>query len=188
MKHLLCIAALVLCSSVHASAQKQTIADIARRVRADRQAPQKTATVNNATLNPQSPIAPVETAQPAAKAPAPATTPAVASPAVETAVVPAPAAPADTRDEAWWRQQFDRARTDVRRAETQINLAQLELNSASRDLMTRSYDPDGRGAAAIAAAADKLAAANKSATEARARVTQLEEDLRRADAPAGWAR
>ena len=181
MKHILCIAALVLCSSVYASAQKQTIADIARRERSSRQAPQKTATVTNATLNPKSPVDVGETAAPADK------TPAEGAPATELEAVPTPAR-ADTRDENWWRQQFDKARTDVRRTENQVSVAQLELNSANRDLLTRSYDPDGRGPKAVAEATRRLEDAAKSVADARGRLTQLEDELRRSGAPAGWGR
>ena len=181
MKHILCIAALVLCSSVYASAQKQTIADIARRERASRQAPQKTATITNATLNPKSPVDVGETAAPADK------TPSEGAPAAEAEAVPTPNQ-ADTRGEVWWRVQFDKARTEVSRAENQVGVAQLELNSANRDLLTRSYDPDGRGPKAVAEATKRLEDANKSVAATRARLTQLEEELRRSGAPAGWGR
>lgn len=182
MKHILCIVAFVLCSSEYANAQKQTIADIARRERSNRQAAQKTGTVTNAILTPKAPVAVEETADPAAKASGPAATP--SAPAAEPAAAPA----TDTRDENWWRQQFDRARTEVRRAENQIEVAQLELNSANRDLLTRSFDPDGRGPAAVAAATARLDAANKNVVAARAKVAQLDEELRRSGAPAGWSR
>ncbi len=55
------------------------------------------------------------------------------------------ACPADARDEKWWREKFEAARTEIRRAENQVAVAQLELNAANRDYLTRSYDPDGRG-------------------------------------------
>ena len=179
MKHVLCIAALALCWSEYANAQKQTIADIARRERASRQAPQKTSTVTNSTLNPNAPVV-GETAEPAA-------TPSKGASAGEPAAIPPPVQ-ADTRDETYWRQQFDRARTEVSRAENQVSVAQLELNSANRDLLTRSYDPDGRGPRAVAEATKRLEDANQSVAAARAALTQLEEELRRAGAPAGWAR
>ena len=92
------------------------------------------------------------------------------------------------RDEKWWREKFEAARTDIRRAENQAAVAQLELNSANRDYLTRSYDPDGRGPAAVAAATKKLEDTNAAVAAARAKLTQLEEELRRAGAPAGWAR
>jgi hypothetical protein len=62
------------------------------------------------------------------------------------------------------------------------------LNSANRDYLTRSYDPDGRGLTAISAATQKLDDANKAVAAGRAKLAQLEDDLRRAGAPAGWAR
>ena len=83
----------------------------------------------------------------------------------------APGQPAQTeaRDEKWWREKFEAARTDVRRAENQAAVAQLELNSANRDFLTRSYDPDGRGPAAVAAATKRLEETKAAVAAARAK-------------------
>src|SRR5262245_17508365 len=124
---------------------------------------------------------------PAAIKPAAPTLPAFA--AAQPTERPAPAAVQSTepvRDEKWWRERFEKARTDVRRAENQVAVAELELNAANRDFLTTSYDPDGRGQTAIAAKKRKMDDANARLVEARARIGQMEEELRQAGAPAGW--
>ena len=200
MKNLLCVVILAVCSSV--CAQAQTIADVARRERAAKAADQSGVSITNASLKKKpgvteekppaqtatppkpAPATPSVSATPAAPAPSAATTPTTPAPA---AAAPA-AQPAAGADEKAWREKFETARTDVRRAENQVALAQLELNSANRDYLTRSFDPDGRGLTAIASAKQKLTDANTAVTNAKAKLAQLEEDLRRAGAPAGWAR
>jgi hypothetical protein len=180
MKQLLCVVIFAVFSSTLASAQ--TIADIARQERAKRPAaaPQPAVSVNNKTLGVKPRTA--DGKQPEDPKAATAATAQSPAPAPATSGTP------DARDEKWWRAQFDDARTEVRRAENQVAVAQLELNSANRDFLTRSYDPDGRGPAAIASATKRLDDMNKALAAARAKVTQLEDDLRRAGAPAGWGR
>jgi hypothetical protein len=191
MKHVLCVVTVAIFSSVWANAQ--TIADIARQERAKRQAGQKSVVITNETLGikPTDGTEVKQATEPKAEGAPDAT----ASPAAPGAAVPAqaqapaqPAAQTETRDEKWWRAKYEEARTEVRRAENQAAVAQLELNSANRDFLTRSYDPDGRGPAAVAAATKRLAETNAAVAAARAKVAGLDEELRRAGAPAGWAR
>ena len=187
MKKILWVVTFALCSSVYAHAQ--TIADVARRERA-RPQPQSSVSITNANIKKKAVVTTTEEQKPGetqATAPAAATTTPAAAPATTQAVAPA-SGPTDTRDEKYWRDKFDAARTEIRRAENQVALAQLELNAANRDYVTRSYDPDGRGLAAVSAATKKLDDANKAVAAGRAKVTQLEDDLRRAGAPAGWGR
>jgi hypothetical protein len=194
MKNILLVLTLALGSSVYANAQ--TIADVARKERAKKPGDQSSLSVTNqnikkkgSTLSDEkpeaapaaSPAAAVPAAPVAAQAQAQPAQPAQAAPAAADLAVPA-------LDEKAWREKFDTAKTDIRRAENQVALAQLELNSANRDYMTRSYDPDGRGLNAIAAAKQKLADANTAVSSSRSKLAQLEDELRRAGAPAGWAR
>jgi hypothetical protein len=184
MKHVLWIVTFALCASVWANAQ--TIADIARRERAKRQDPPRPRIATIEITGKPAPVEPPKDSPAAKTQPAPAAA-ATASPAAPTP--PSETQPRqDSRDEKWWRGEFEKARIDVRRGENQVAVAQLELNAANRDFLTRAYDPDGRGPAAIAAATAKLDAAQKHLESARAGLARLEEELRRAGAPAGWAR
>lgn len=189
MKRALWIVTLAIGFTVSANAQ--TIADIARQERANRKSTPKTAapiTNERAAKAKGSEVS-------SAPVPAPPTFSPLPTPAAGDTAAAKPAEPAqapepkkDSRDEQWWRSEFDKVRVDIRRAENQVAVAQLELNATSRDFLTRSYDPDGRGPAAISAANAKLDAAQKSADQARGRLAQLDEELRRAGAPAGWGR
>ena len=180
MKHVFWIVTFALCTSVWANAQ--TIADVARRERAKRQEPPRpriaTIEIVGTPAPPPEPPKDSSTAKPGTPSNAPAA--AGATPASETKQ--------DGRDEKWWRGEFDKKRVDIRRAENQVAVAQLEVNAANRDLLTRSFDPDGRGPAAVNAATARLDAAQKYLESSRAGLAQLEEELRQAGAPAGWAR
>ena len=189
MKHVLCVVTVAIFSSVWANAQ--TIADIARQERAKRQATQKAVVITNETLGikPSQGTEVKQDTEPKAEGtPAATASPAAPGAAVSATAPAQPAAQTEARDEKWWRAKYEEARTEVRRAENQAAVAQLELNSANRDFLTRSYDPDGRGPAAVAAATKRLEETNAAVASARAKVAGLDEELRRAGAPAGWAR
>ena len=189
MKSVLCAVTIAIFSSAWANAQ--TIADVARQERAKKQtAPSKTVVSNKSLgIKPKITIdGKPQESQPATTA---ATTPKPAPQAAATPAPPPAAPPADQpapRDEKWWRTQFEESRIEVRRAENQVAVAQLELNAANRDFLTRSFDPDNRGPAAVATATKRLDDANKNLAASRAKLSLLEEELRRAGAPAGWAR
>jgi predicted RNase H-like nuclease (RuvC/YqgF family) len=175
VKQILYTAAFIVCSTTVLNAQ--TVADIARQARAQRPNTPPTIVVNNSNLRTEAPAAkPEEKPSEDAKAEE-------AKPASET-----PAAPADGRDEKWWRGQFEKVRTEIKNLETEIPVLDNELKTANREFLTRAYDPDGRGQKAISSANERLQGAQNALAKAKAKVTQLENDLRRADGPASWAR
>ena len=194
MKKALWVVTYAVCSSVCANAQ--TIADVARRERAQKPPAQSAVAITNANLKKKAPNLTTEekpaetpaTTPAAGTAPATATTGAAAAAAAPQAAKPPVAATTDAQNEKGWREKFDAARTELRRAENQVAVAQLDLNNANRDYLTRSYDPGNRGLTAIGEKTQKLTDANKAVDSARAKIAQLEEDLRRAGAPPGWAR
>jgi predicted RNase H-like nuclease (RuvC/YqgF family) len=167
--------AFIVCSTTIVNAQ--TIADIARQARAQRQNPPATIVITNQNLKTEAPAAKPEE-DPSVEVKAEET-----KPATET-----PAAPADGRDETWWRGQFEKVRSEIKRLETEIPVLDSELKTVNREFLTRAYDPDGRGQKAISNVTERLQGAQNELTRAKARVAQLEADLRRADAPASWAR
>lgn len=185
MRRILCMVIFAICSSVWANAQNPTIADIARQERARKQAKEKGVVINNKTLG-----IPQEVANKRAAEPQPPIPPAAATPAKGPAAsAPGPGAePAVVQDETWWRNRFEDVRMEVRRAENEAAVAQLDLNAANLDVLTRAFDPDGRGPAAVSAGTKRLEEANKNVVSARAKLSLLEEELRRSGAPAGWAR
>jgi hypothetical protein len=65
---------------------------------------------------------------------------------------------------------------------------EFDFNTANREFLERSYDPDGRGKKAIDEAKARMDDAKREIAKSRDKLTQLEEDLRRAGGPAGWTR
>jgi hypothetical protein len=178
VKQLLQIVAFIVFSST--LVQAQTIADLARKERARRQGVPKAVVITNQDLKTAA-TAPKTEEKPAAES-TPSATPAAAAP--EVPVVPS----AGGRDETWWRGQFEKVRAEVQRLETQMPLFESNFNVANREFLERSYDPDGRGKRAIDEAKARMDDAKSQIAMGKERLTQLEEELRRAGGPAGWAR
>lgn len=168
--------AMVLAGNV---AHAQSLVDVARQERARQEKVESRIVITNSTLKPGFPGADKPAAQ-ADQPPSPDEKPA------ETAAKPA----GDGRDEKWWRQAFQVARDNLKRAEDQLVVLQLDLNRANRDYLQRSdiYNRENRLNAEISQIKSRMEAATKDAEQARQRITELEEELRRANAPAGWAR
>jgi len=93
-------------------------------------------------------------------------------------------------DETSWREAFKQARDNAKRAEDRAQVVQLELNKLNMDLLTRSdiYNREGQLNPLIDAKNKELAASEKALEDARQKVTQLEDELRRSGAPIGWSR
>ena len=180
MKRIICFAVVALgFASEWTSANAQSVADVARQERARRQNLRSKIVVTNSSMKPAEPAAPAGdlSAQPAD--------------ATETPKGDgAKPATSSSRDEKWWRQQFETARQDLKRAEDQITVLQLELNRANRDLLQRSdiYNRENVIGAEIAQINTKIEAAQKNAEAARQKITQLEDEMRRAGVPPGWGR
>jgi hypothetical protein len=178
VKQLLHIVAFIVFSStlVHA----QTIADLARRERARRQGVPKAVVITNQDLKAAA-SAPTTEEKPAAESGASVT------PVATPEVPPTPSGPGG-HDEKWWRGQFEKVRADIQRLETQLPLLESNFNLANREFLERSYDPDGRGKRAIDEAKARTDTAKSEIAKGRDKLTQLEEELRRAGGPAGWTR
>ena len=178
MKKSLQVVAFIIFSSAFVHAQ--TIADLARKERERRQGAPKAVVITNADIKPSASITKADE-KPADDATTP--TPATVAPAP-----PAVEAGPGGHDEKWWRGQFEKVRSEIQRTETQIPLLESNLNTANREFLTRSYDPDGRGKRAIDEAKAAVDEARSGLARNQARLSQLEDDLRKAGGPAGWAR
>jgi hypothetical protein len=173
MKQLLRVVAFMTFTS--AVVQAQTVADVARKERARQKATPTRVVITNEDVKPS------ESVPAANEKPGNATTP-----------PPPPAAgAADTpggHDEKWWREQFAKTREEIQRLTLQLPVLENNLKTANFEFLTRAYDPDGRGRRAIDAATTALEEAKNNLGQATERMAKLEEDLRRAGGPAGWAR
>jgi len=170
--------------SLAVDAQGQTLADLARKERERKSRIESKVTITNDNVK-------------AYERPAPATAPAsrdeTAKPA-EPAKPASAAAPALTdnkgRDEKWWRTAFQQARDELKRAEDRIKVLDLELNRANRDYLEKSdlYNREMRLAAEINTLNSEKQLAQREAEQARQKIAQLEEELRRSQGPPSWAR
>jgi chromosome segregation ATPase len=117
-------------------------------------------------------------------------------PATRSALSVAPAAktsePLDNkgRNEKYWRTAFQKARDDAKRAEDRIQLLDLRLKDLNTKLLTRTdmYDRENRLAPEITATQKDLDDAKKEGAEAKQKISDLEDELRKSGGPAGWAR
>ena len=174
------LVALLISFSVDLSAQ--TIADAARKERERQSHVQSKAVYTNGVAIPP------PSASSASKAPS-AT---VAAPAKKPEGAPAPTGPTDNkgRDEKYWRAAFQKARDDVKRADDKVQLLDLKIKDLNMQLLRQSdvYNREYRIGPEITAAQAELDAARKQAEQARQKITDLEEELRRSGGLPGWAR
>lgn len=114
-----------------------------------------------------------------------------------TAPVPAAAAPApfELRDnqghnEKYWRDQFEKARADAKRADDKVILLEQKVRDLNTQLLRQSdmYNRENRLGPEIQAATAELESSRKEAAQTHQKITDLEDALRRAGGPAGWAR
>ncbi len=169
------VSALTLLLIFALSSPAQTIADIARRERARQRQiqPQNKGTYTNATA--AVPPAPAKAA-PEVKAQAPAT--------------PTGLADNQGRDEKYWRDAFQKARTDLRRAEDATLILEAKLKDLNTQLLRQSdiYNRENVLGPQITAARKDLDTAKGQVEQARNKVSNLEEEMRAAGGLPGWAR
>jgi hypothetical protein len=167
----------------------QTLGDVARKEEVRRKtvaAPAKVYTNDN--LRPSDQPA----ATPAAPSPAAASSPSssAATPPAAAAAPPVPAAgDAPVRDEKYWRGRIDAARTALQRGQTFQDALQSRINSLSADFVNRD-DPAQRNQIATERqkALAELERVKQDIATAQKTITDVEEEARRANVPAGWVR
>ena len=101
----------------------------------------------------------------------------------------AAAAPADVKDEAYWRSRLQSEREALSRAQMFSDALQSRINGLSTDFTARD-DPAAR--AAIGAdrqkSLDELQRLKKEIEEHTKALTDIQDEARRSGAPAGWVR
>jgi hypothetical protein len=128
------------------------------------------------------------------------TTTAVGTASTSAAPAPATAASATTtpvgvtdnkgHDEKYWRGLFQKARDDVKHADDKIVLLDAKVKELNTALLRQSdiYNRENRLGPEIAKTQMELDDARMQAVQARQKLVDLEDDLRKAGGPAGWAR
>jgi len=155
----------------------QTLADVARRERErQKRLHSEVVVTNGATTTTAASTSSTAATTPAANAETPAK----------------PTGPTDNKghDEKYWRAQFQKARDDVKRAEEKAEILDLRVKDLNSKLLNRSdiYNRENLLLPEITAAQNDLEAARAQAEQAKKKVTDLEDELRRAGGPPGWAR
>ncbi len=112
-----------------------------------------------------------------------------------TAVAPAvpvvkPPTDSKGRDEKYWRGQFQQARDAVKRADERIQLLDAKLKDLNTQLLNRNdiYNKESVIGAQITDTQKQLDDARKESDQAKQKIADLEEDLRRSGGLPGWAR
>lgn len=159
-----------LCSFV-VNASAQSVADAARKER-DRQkgAQSKVIVIGNGT----------RTAKTTTEAPSPSAN--AAKPFVVT--------DNKGRDEQYWRAAFQQARDDLRRAEERAAVLDLRVKELNTEMLRQSdvYNREYRLGPEIVSTQKQLEDSRKTADQARKKLADLEEDLRKSGGLPGWAR
>ena len=153
----------------------QTLADVARQERERQQRLHSTVVVTNGTTI-------TTTASTSSTVAAPATPPAGEK----------PTGPVGNkgRDEKYWRTQFQKARADMKASEDKAQLLDLKIKDLNTQLLRQSdvYNRENRLGPEITEAQKQLDAALKEVDQAKKKITDLDDDLRRSGGPPGWAR
>jgi hypothetical protein len=156
----------------------QSLADIARRERERQKRLHSEAVVVNGA-----------TTTTAASTSSTSATSAVATPPADAA---RPTGPTDNKghNEKYWRDLFQKARNDQKRAEERVQLLDLRVKDLNSQLLNRTdiYNRENQLGPQITAAQKELDDARAQAELAKKKVTDLEDELRRAGGPPGWAR
>jgi hypothetical protein len=168
--------------AISAAASAQTLGDVAKKEEARRKSvktPAKVYTNDNLKPDTSSPPPPASSKAGAQTPPAPdASQPAAA-----------PAAPANTQGEAYWKKRMADAREALDRAQSFAEALQTRINSLTNDFASRD-DPAQR--AKVGSDRDKamaeLARVQKEIQDNTKAIANIQEDARRASVPPGWVR
>jgi hypothetical protein len=183
MRRLLIIAIVTVSSS---AAQAQSLGDVARQEEARRKAvPQPARVYTDANLR-RDGVQAVPGTSPANASPSPDT--ASASPP-ESAKTAAAAAGDETKDEKYWRQRLENARTQLSRAETFAEALQSRINALTTDFASHD-DPFQRnqiGGERQKALSELDRVRKEIVTQSKA-VADIREEGRRAGVPPAWLR
>jgi hypothetical protein len=162
---------LVLAFAIDCSAQ--TLADVARRERARQKQLHSVVVVANGVT----------------------TTTAASTSSTTAAAAPSPVVSTGVKDnqghdEKYWRTQFQKARDDVKAAEDKVQLLDLKVKELNTQLLRQSdiYNREYRLGPEIADTQKQLDEARASVDKAKQKLSDLEDDLRRAGGPPGWSR
>ena len=93
-------------------------------------------------------------------------------------------------DEKYWRESFDKARTDLKSAEDRVQLLDKKVTGLNTALLPRSdiYNKENALGPEISDDQKQLEDARNQVEQAKQKISDLKDELHRAGGPAGWAR
>jgi hypothetical protein len=174
--------ALLLAASVVFAQAPQTLGDLAKQEAERRKTVKSSGKVyTNDTVRPDP-----TSAAPASGDTAPAAAPAPSSNQPQPA---APAKPDETKTEPYWKKRITAARDSLSRAQTFAEALQSRINVLSADFVARD-DPAQRNVigADRQKATDELARVKGEIVQYQKAITDIQDEARRANVPAGWVR
>ena len=173
---------------VGAAVSAQSLGDIARQ-EAERRKNVKTSgkVYTNDSVRSESTSAAPATPQPAQPAQPEASTDAPARPNAPPGKAVAPAD--DPKQEPYWKKRITAARDSLSRAQTFAEALKSRINVLSADFVNRD-DPAQRNVVATdrQKATDELARVNGEIAQFQKAITDIQDEARRANVPAGWVR
>jgi hypothetical protein len=186
------LAAVMSCLLAGGTVVSAQLGDIARKEAERRKTVKGGKTYTNDSVKPDPTPTSAPVSSGASSRETPTESPAASSePAAKPATPPQVSAdPAQRKaDEAQWREKIKGARESLERAKTLADALQSKINALNTDFVNRD-DPAQR--AKIAQDRDKavadMAQANKEIEQHTKAIAKIQEDARRAGAPAGWLR
>jgi len=113
-----------------------------------------------------------------------------AKPPVQGGVKPVEIKDNKGRDEKYWRTAFEKARGDLKRAESKVEILDLKLKELNTAMLQKTdvYNREYKFSTDITATQKQLEDAHKEVDQAKQKLTDLEEELRKSGGPPGWAR
>jgi hypothetical protein len=103
-----------------------------------------------------------------------------------------PVVPTDNqgRDEKYWRAAFQQARDELRRAEEKAAVLDLRLKELNTQMLRQSdvYNREYRLGPEIVSTQKQLEAERQTVEQAKKKLSDLEQDLRKSGGLPGWAR
>jgi hypothetical protein len=180
MKPNLVLAALFF--ALAANSFSQSVVDTAKKERARQQAANSKVVVTSNTRTANS----IESGSTANASPNASAT----STQTKPAAPPAGIVDKNGHDEKFWRAAFQKARDDAQRTAARVELLDLKIKQLNTQLLQDStiYNRENVIGAELTTAQKDLEQARKEAELAKKKISDLEDELRRAGGPAGWAR
>jgi len=103
-----------------------------------------------------------------------------------------PVTPVDNkgRNEQYWRAAFQKARDEQKRSDERVQLLELKIKELNTQLLRQSdiYNRENRLGSEITEAQKQLEDARKESEQARQKINDLEDELRKSGGLPGWAR